>query len=271
MWEVVAAIVGVLLGALITWIASRKRPNHVEYREVGQYRFRLPAPAKIVVGGQTLEAMHLTRLALSNRSNQAIKQPQFKVEIAPEVRVLSFDVSVSPERVSPNDIPQVNAQQNTATVTLPILFPYALNREVLLIDLYSVEEIQQYSILGAGLTDDQYGWAVKEAKDWIRLPIVGFRIQNSRLGWVAAGIAFGFVVGWLLLIGYLLWQMATGLINGPYLLTMVTRPLFLGLLVFVLLMTGSGFLIALQGWWLNLPIPFTHRRLYVEIRTGDSR
>jgi hypothetical protein len=266
MWEVVAAIIGVLLGALVTWLASRKKPNLVEYHEIGQYRFHLPTPAKIVFGGQTLDAMHLTRLALMNRSNQIIKQPQFRIEIDAETDILSVDVSLSPGRVSPDETPKLQREGNATTLTLPMLFPYALNQEQLFVDIYSLEEIQDYKILGAGLTDDQYGWAVSQAKEYIRLPLIGYHIRNSRIAWLAALAWLGFVVGWIAFVIYLIWQMANGLLNQENLLSMVTSPMFVILLFVALAFTAISVGFGFYGWNVQIGIPFTRRYVFVAIR-----
>jgi hypothetical protein len=302
MAEVIAAIVGVLLGALVSWLLSRSRPHYL----VCEDSFR----ARLAISGQpwtwsvswqsgkqssvsldiglpqtqvlckeiAVDVLTVLRLKFRNAGDKIIDHPTVAVKLNESAKILGCDIHLEPERFEveatqgeiqarPASVDHFSSstivEPNKTVIVFDSLYPHNVRQEVAVLDIFCSGEIGSPTVSGQGIFKDGSVWATK-FEPWEESQ----RRTRRRVGAFNNANAIGLLVA---IIAYSIWRPPSGLItiNGVAVSKWASQPLFLMLAGWLLLFGGYAFYMAMRGWYLTLPIPFLKRRL--EIRLGPSR
>ncbi len=198
MVEIIAAIIGSILGGFLTWWFSRYRPNYIVCNEEFRAELRIGGPLKnwdawwnisesyakislqiglprtqLLFEGQAVEQLSLVTLRFYNSSDKPINNPTILIKLAEGANILGCDTLFKPERIdqpsSPGQIAPDSSEKMCKTVvddnkiylTLDTLFPHGLNREALILDITCSGKSGPISVVGQGKYDDGSAWATK--------------------------------------------------------------------------------------------------------------
>jgi hypothetical protein len=271
MAEIIAAIIGALIGGLFALLLSRKRPSYIVCEVQYQGRFSLPfSETRILFRDNPIDELYLTRLSFRNMGTQVLEKPAFTVKFRNVPHVLGVSVDVSPDRALDDTLLcETAVQENVIRLEPTIFYPYQLNQEVLTIDVFTRSDAAIAGVIGHGVNRDGTGWSVRFGGSWVSIPLLGAVAPTRKALIYGLGMYFVFLLTIVMLIGYLGWHVLSGLIivNAAYFRTMLRDPLLLVILVWSVIIFSVAFTLALRGWFLPIPLPFK-RVLTIRIGIG---
>ena len=296
MTEVIATVIGVLLGALTTWLFNRSRPHYIICEDSFRARisiggkpwawsaswytgkqdsisFDLGLPqTKIYFNDQAVDMLNVIRLKFRNSGDKLIAHPNLVIKLGESATILGCDLHIEPEQYdvvalheriqsqpagSSRDLSPTLVDPNKVAVTLESLYPHNISQEMVVVDIFCAGEIDNPEIHGRGTFPDGSVWATK-FEPWRESQKRIQRRVNLFNGANLVGLLAVFI-------GYMIWRRPSGLvtIHPSALAAWASHPLFLILIVWLVLLLGYAFYMGLRGWSLSLPMPFLKRRLVI--------
>jgi hypothetical protein len=271
MIEIIAAIVGAVAGGLITWILAKKKPSYVICEEEFSEDLVLNLPeTRFLFRDEPMESLHITRLGFRNMGTKVLEKPVFTVNVEKDSRIIGALHTFKPERgKSENLLCQIETEGDTLKITPSTLYPYELNQEILVIDIFTEEKTSIIAALGNGINSDGTGWSVRFIKRWVELSLLNVYAPADPLArFLGLGLYTALITSIFVLIGYFAWHTSKGLIivNKQYLESMQNSIAFWIIIVIstlvILISLGFGFF---REAPFPIPLPFK-RILWIEFR-----
>jgi hypothetical protein len=298
MAEIIAAVVGVLLGTLISWLRSRSRPHYLVCEDYFRARIALGGKpwdwsvswyagkqgsialeaglpqTKVLYKDQPVNVLSVLRLRFRNTGERIIDHPNVMVKLDESTRILGCAIHLEPERPDVGGVENIQSERaiaqrdsnsrivepNKVAVTLESLYPHSAAEEVAILDIYCSGEIQNPEVSGQGRFQDGSVWATK-FEPW--------QESRKRVRRRVSLFNLANVLGLLVLCAvYMIWQPPLGLvsIHLSAMAAWASHPLFFVLATWLVLLVGYAFYMAMRGWYLALWLPFLGRDLVVSLR-----
>ncbi len=304
MAEVIAAIVGVLLGALVTWLLNRSRPHYMVcedsfkariaiggkpwswsvswHRQVGQQDFvsfamGLPQ-TKIFFKDQTVDVLTVLRLKFRNSGDKVINHPKVVIKLGESARILGCDIHFEPERSeveATQKKKKIQSEPSTSECDSSFTIVEPDNKiAVALGALYPHNATQEVAILDIYCSGEIKNPEVsgrgtfQDGSVWAT-KFEPWEESQNRARRRVNRFNLANITGLLVVfIGYMIWRPPTGLviIDSSAITAWVSHPLFFVLVGWVVLLLGYAFYMGMRGWLLRLPIPFLKRALEISIQ-----
>jgi len=268
--EIIGAIIGAVLGVILTWYFTRRRPTRVLFDWIRRYHIVLDLPdTKILYRDTPLEKLYVLGLSAHNTGFQVIENPKFVLRLQEGIRILGASAEVSPDREGVDC--RVSIRGNEVEFTLNRLYPYSLNQELALINLFSDSELSELSvaqIYGNGVFQDGTGWSTHYRPTKAKyIPLLGMSFyppEGREIIYVTL-TAIGFVELVGATIACLLLNPPIGILSVDFhalqlWLNNFWSWLWLSSLVFFI---SWAFAMGLRGWVLPIPMPFLGRAIHI--------
>lgn len=271
MIEIIAALVGVIAGGLLTWILNRKSPSHVICEEDFSAHIALNLPGiRFLFRDVPLNDLHITRLNFRNIGGRVLEKPVFTVKFEDTSEIIGAVCRFKPIRgETEDDLCHTEMQKSTLKIIPSDFYPYEINNETLIVDIFTKTETSIVTVVGYGKNSDGTGWSVIRRKKWIDLPLLGVAAPANPFARVLGlGLYVTLLVTIFMIIGYFIWLLSKGLItiNSVYFETMRNSLIFWIVVIFaslvVLIALWLGFF---RGWPFPVPLPFK-RLLWIQVR-----
>lgn len=272
MVEIIAAIVGAVVGGIITWILAKKKPSYVICEEQFAEDFELNLPEiRFFFRDKPINGLHITRLKFSNMGVRVLERPIFIVNVEENNKIIGALHDFQPERKNSNLQCQIEIEEEGDSLRIiPItLYPYELNQESLLVDILTEDEASVIGVWGNGINSDGTGWSVKFSKKWVELPLLSvYAPANPLARFLVLGLYTSLIASILLLTGYFAWHISRGLIviNSQYFISLRNSVDFWVIIVvptlIILLSLGFGFF---RDAPFPIPLPF-NKLLWIQFK-----
>jgi hypothetical protein len=278
MEAIISSILGAVVGGVIAWLVSRRKPHHIICDEDYRGVFNLEVPeTSIMFRGAAVEELGLLRLKFRNNGSQTIEKPNIVVRVDKDIKILDTKLDFFPERIdlkfeenseSQSDKGKNNIElpvktiidKNSVEIKLDRIIPYSTNQETVSLDIFTEGETEKMEVLGSGALKDGTAWAVI-FKPWEE-------VQRKLSRRVSLLSLFSILISLILLLIYVFKLLPTNF------LSVSTWDNFKKWLNDPLLWIFSGWLIltiaghlygGFKGIVMMLPIPFSEKALYLNI------
>ncbi len=274
MTEILGAVIGALLGGVLTWYITRQRPTYIWFDWDRKYQIGFDSlpHTKILYRDIPIKNLYILRLRAVNTGSRVIKNPEFVIKLQEGAKVLGASAEIIPSRKGADC--QVSTKENEVELTINRLYPYSLNRELLLVYLFGNSELKIEQISGEGVFQDGTGWSTRfwEAVP-TRIPFLNVwfypwsysREYRREIVYLAITI-LGFVALLIISIVCVFLNPLSGVLSIDFeaLRIWINRPcswLVLGSLVAFIIW---AFAMGLRGWILPIPLPFFGRTIHIQ-------
>jgi hypothetical protein len=299
MFEIVAAIIGVVLGAIATWWLNRSRPLFIvcedsfrarlaiggelwdwtsEWRsgkEQSLVSFGIGLPeTKMLFRETPINTLSVLRLKFRNTGHVVVNEPKIDILLADSAIILGCDIHLEPEQIKSRNLNTENEnklekstitpeliyfEKNRIALTLENLYPFGINQEVTILDIFCNGEIGDINVSGRGVLQDGLIWAVK-FEPWLEsrkrvVKNVGRFNSINILGLLIA------------ILGYIVVKPPLDLLtfNSRAWEHWIGNIWFTVIAAWLVLFLTYAFYMAMKGWYLNLRLPFIKRRLVIAL------
>jgi len=269
MYEIIGAITAAIIGGILTWYLGRRRPTHVIFDSDVLYSITLDLPeTKILYRDTPLKQLYMLQLKAYNAGSRVIEKPKFVIKLQEGIRILGAHVNVVPEREGVNG--QIFIKDNEVEISLNRLYPYSLNQELMILQLFSDSYLcsqQIYQIYGNGIFQDGTGWSTRYLNAQTKkIPFWHVWFYPDKKEVVYFVITLVGFVGLLAVIAISLFMNPPSSILSIVALRIWLSSFWAWLLIgsvtaFILWALAMGF----RGWVLPIPIPFTNRMIRIRI------
>lgn len=297
MYEIIAAIIGVVLGGIVTWWLNKSRPLFIvcedsfralltiggkpwewtsEWRsgkEQSLVSFGIGLPdTKMLFREMPINTLSVLRLKFRNTGHVVIDEPKIDIYLGESANILGCDIHLEPEQIRLQNINRenekmfekskvtpeaINFEKNKIALTLKNLYPFSINQEVTILDIFCNGEIGDIRVSGRGVLQDGLIWATK-FEPWIvsRKRIVKNVQRFNKFNYLGLLIA---------LLGYLIFNPPLGLItiNSRAVGQWTNNIWFITIVIWLILNLAYAFYMGMAGWYLGVRLPFIKRRLVV--------
>jgi len=298
MAEVIAAIVGVLLGALVSWWVNRSRPHQIVCEDSFKARIALKEPfwqwsissytgtrkgvasfdldiglpqTQLLFKDKAVDVLTVLRLKFRNTSEKVIERPKIWVRLAESAAILGCESHVEPERfdIEPAQEVQsepVSAGRNSCTTVIES------NKAVVTLDsLYPHSANREVAILdifclGEVSQPEVSGQGVFQDGSAWAVKFEPWEESQSRVGRRVRAFNYVNTAGVLVgVIAFLIWQSPSGLIevDTDAVVQLASHPFSLILAGWIVLFLCYNFYLLMRGWYMSLWIPFLRLRFLI--------
>lgn len=298
MYEIIAAILGAVIGGYLAWRFSRYRPKHIICEERFRSEICIGGPLKnwsawwntsergarfsLLIGlpntrvlfqDEAVDKLTFLTLVFRNTSDKPINNASILVKLDDEARVLGCKSAFKPERHvgSPSSEslgpladrtklePCCTAvDKSKLQLEIDTIFPYKLNQEILTLDIICSGKAGEPEILGQGTLDDGNAWAAR-FEHWEETERRAYR----RLRAIGRALLLGFALYSAYFVYFVL-RTYPRIRRNDRLAWLLTTPQVTVCVGYLLIqLVYLGYLLLYKKMRLRIPIPFSKRRLVI--------